>query len=425
MINTPLDSKNERNTTILYAKQSNVVLGFFFYFFLINLIFHFTKSETVKLISNTSIGLSVYIVTLFCLLKSKYVNNKIFLFILTILGLLITSALLNLGQTTLSYVLKILGFFVFFLFSFFLPLKGQKQISQILILIITLTPLAVLLFDIALGNTSRSSVFVNRNTAGFYCLTASILIPNNFKNGKILFLFYLGLVVVLFNTLGLLLAVFITTLFVYYKEISKQFIRNAPRVILTSASVIVLLFILWPYIQQTNVYHRIMGSFTLLSNLMSVYSIFSLPEVSYLTALKLGGSPENMSFLFRIKHWTEIISIYFSLDILTLFFGVGGDNLQNITLHKLRPHNDHLRLIVEFGIVFYFAVLMFCYKIYKSLRSKLLSITSIPILAIFLYMFTENLLDNFLGFSLLFSILGALMRQVFIKEYIDEDPASE
>lgn len=116
----------------------------------------------------------------------------------------------------------------------------------------------------------------------------------------------------------------------------------------------------------------------------------------------------DLSFLFRLKHWLDILTIYFSETLPSRVFGMGVGASENVSAMRLVPHNDYIRLIVEFGAVTFVGfILMVCSLLWKIGRGW----TGVPFFAAAIYFFSENLVNNFTAMALLFFAAGVAMNR--------------
>jgi hypothetical protein len=348
------------------------------------------------------------------LLKAKKSRIKASSLYLVPIIIIVAGGIANISTTHIPTFLKILGCWAMFVGSFLSTSSQTQKVTtseKAIVFIVCFIPVFIVYLDFFInGQTDRSSMFINRNSAGFYCLSASMLLLIYLPNYPILTIVYLAIVMITFSTQGLFVAVIFSFLFIYKKKLITLLkeIRPITFVIIGLLSCIVLFLL--PFFYKLEIVSRLVGTITLASKLLDNYSIYTLHEVSYLEAINTGGSPGEISFLFRIKHWANIINHFMSCDIMTILFGVGADNMQNITLIKIRPHNDHLRLLVEFGVLFYVSFSFIIYKLYKLLKKNNSDLMLVPFISVLLYMFTENLIDNFPALVIFCTTLGMLAK---------------
>jgi len=109
------------------------------------------------------------------------------------------------------------------------------------------------------------------------------------------------------------------------------------------------------------------------------------------------------SFIWRIVYWIKIIFSFIQENIIKIIFGVGVDALTKghmpYSYMYTDPHNDFLKILVEFGFAGLTLFLMFLRRIYllTSKNIQLLIIVLVP-------MFFDNAIVNF-SFNLLFILI--------------------
>ena len=111
----------------------------------------------------------------------------------------------------------------------------------------------------------------------------------------------------------------------------------------------------------------------------------------------------DLSFLFRIKHWFNILSNNSESELIYWLFGHGNDSIIALTKAELRAHNDYIRIMFEVGMIYLVVFIIFNVYLIKKIG---LNFYSLPFLIVLMYFFTENLIDNFLAMSLLYFFVG-------------------
>jgi len=115
----------------------------------------------------------------------------------------------------------------------------------------------------------------------------------------------------------------------------------------------------------------------------------------------------ELSGYFRIIHWSEIIKYFLAGGPSYWFFGYGGGYTTSITTLKLPPHNDYLKILVEFGI---FSFIAFCALVARATFGIKHKVQRALFLVLVFYFLTENLLSNFSSMALLFGFAGLVWR---------------
>jgi O-antigen ligase len=128
--------------------------------------------------------------------------------------------------------------------------------------------------------------------------------------------------------------------------------------------------------------------------------------MSYGEIVRRAGSTD-VSGYFRIKHWVEIWQIYSQNSLDHILFGYGPGQSKLITTALLVPHNDYLRVLVEFGVFNLLCFLALLIIIIKRLPNK---ITKSLFTVYIVYSVTDNMIDNFSSMVLLFAGAGLYAR---------------
>lgn len=122
--------------------------------------------------------------------------------------------------------------------------------------------------------------------------------------------------------------------------------------------------------------------------------------------MRLGSS--DLSFIFRLKHWLDLLSIYVDSDFYGWMFGFGIGSAAKMSFSQLVPHNDYLRILFEAGFVAFFGFVGLVSYLLIKLRGCW---SVIPLLAISFYFFTENLINNYVAMALFFYSAGVLFKR--------------
>jgi hypothetical protein len=140
--------------------------------------------------------------------------------------------------------------------------------------------------------------------------------------------------------------------------------------------------------------------------LMFAFSIdpHSVLKMSYAELVGLTGSTDLSGF-FRLNHWTNIWDLYTSGGIGTWLFGYGAGQTQVLTIAALVPHNDYLRVLAEYGVFSLIIFVCFLQHIRSGLRT---GASKVLFLVLCIYLFSENLVDNFTSMALFFGYAGRL-----------------
>jgi hypothetical protein len=334
--------------------------------------------------------------------------NKIDVFLFSALtSLILAGYIVNYGVFDLEVSLKYFGMPLYYCSGVVASRKAKLATSYLDVIpahiyILLLLPIIVYVLDIVFfGDTfvveGRSvSIFWNRNSTVFYSVVASFSILLSIKLRRF-FLGYIIIVVVLYNTIGAFIGLglaFIIQSVRRYKIKSLLYL-----VIITSIIVIV---------GKAGIYYKVpivtraYGMFQNLQYVSTSSSITSIEKTNYLDLMAKTESTET-SFLFRIKHWAEIIRMYTNSNIEQKFFGLGIESIKKHSSREIRAHNDYLRTFAELGPIYF---LFFLYFNFLAIKRIAHSMAFFPSVIVLFYYFTENLIDNFIAISMFYYFLG-------------------
>lgn len=131
--------------------------------------------------------------------------------------------------------------------------------------------------------------------------------------------------------------------------------------------------------------------------------IGSIAQASYADLHLRRGT--DLSGYFRIIHWAEILGRWRDAGPGAWLFGQGGGSTPALTTAKLVPHNDYLKVAVEFGI---FAFGTFVALIVTAALGIKDRVQRALFLVVAIYFASENLLANFASMALLFGFAGLI-----------------
>lgn len=269
-----------------------------------------------------------------------------------------------------------------------------SSFNRLLFLLMVLLPLVVWAWQLGTGRTSLGGsqvvgMFGNRNNAALYYLTLIAFYGalSGREVGNVLVYVLAG---VAFGTLGVLLAVLLSLLLAVGHR------RYFGRLMFTLA---LMAFAVW-LLPERLVLDRlrpVLDSYRLLAD-----ERINLSTVSYGELVsKLGTS--DLSFIFRLKHWLDLLSLYADGDGYQMMLGRGVGAAARLSEIRLVPHNDYLRLLFECGPASLLGLLLLLATALKDIGRRW---AAVPLLAVCIYFFSENLINNFLAMVLFFFSLG-------------------
>lgn len=247
-----------------------------------------------------------------------------------------------------------------------------------------------------------SGFFVNANNFSLTMMTLLFLIDEEKDNRirKILIHAVLLLFLLLSGTSGAILAYLGAMLFKYFILLkSSNKYRNKWVLIPIGIALISLVCML-----TTNLFMDVPIVKRIANQLSLVWHELPLAASGY--ELDYGNMSnmydiDDFSGLWRISHWRTCIDVIADANIIQLLcgYGIGSSNL----LMYKEPHNDYLRVLIEQGIIgltLYFAFFMTVFRRFDSRYWYC-------IVAVALYCFTENNLDNLLFMSIFVFFLAS------------------
>lgn len=245
---------------------------------------------------------------------------------------------------------------------------------------------------VVLGGAGDVSFFANRNNAGLYAVSLvallNVLRPQPLKN-----LFVYFLVGASFGTLGVLLAVLAALVLA---------VGRWKLVLLLGMLIGVAVSILYLAPLDFGVFARV--KHVVASILLIVSGRIEIATVTYGDLVNMLHT-KDLSFIFRLKHWLDFGTMYVNAPIENIVFGFGVGSSARLSEAGIIPHNDYLRMLFECGPVTFAG---FVSLIVLMLKSCWRQWEVVPLLAVSIYFFTENLIDNFSAMSIFFFCGGAL-----------------
>jgi hypothetical protein len=386
--------------------NNKFIIKFFFIYIFITAIYAITNINSLKLIIFAITIFAILLLTKFVINNIKFINKAIFYYLFILIILLILSTLINFDTTNVTFTIKYYGIFIFLLVGYIINIKHKFILSEYkkynkVILLIIFIPLIIFLFEIfILHFKESSSLFVNRNNAVLFGVISSYFILIFYKRIKLFFVFiYLNIII--YTTLGALLASVASYILIYLSNISP---KKLFRILFISFIIIIVSYYVYNY-SNLHIIERLKSSVKGFSILFSYDSIEAISKISYGQLASQVGSGD-LSFLFRIKHWFNIILVNSNSDLIYWLFGHGNDSIISLTKAELRAHNDYIRLMFEVGFLYVMTFILFNFYLVKKIG---LNIYALPFLIVLMYFFTENLIDNFLAMSLLYYFVGMII----------------
>jgi hypothetical protein len=241
----------------------------------------------------------------------------------------------------------------------------------------------------------ETSIFANRNNAAVYAITVLAMVAV-ITGRPIRSLIIFMAVGVMFGTLGVLLAVVIAMAMTVAKP--RELLLLALLVAAAAAG-----YVIWPeekpFVRFTPVIDTVRYLLDGRINLRTV----TFAELVLLL------KTQDLSFVFRLKHWVDMLAVWSAGDLYHWLFGYGVGSAVRLTDLRLVPHNDYLRLLFEFGLVTVGAFIALLVMIFARLRRRW---ETVPLLTVVIYLFSENLINNYTAMAFFFFSAGVLAERV-------------
>ncbi|MGB2866753.1 MAG: O-antigen ligase family protein [Sedimentisphaerales bacterium] len=240
-----------------------------------------------------------------------------------------------------------------------------------------------------------SGFFVNANNLSLTMMTLLFLIneekdsrAKKFSIHAILVLFLL-----LSGTSGAILAYLGTMLFKYFVLLkSSHRYRNKWILVLIGIALVMLGCMLTTNLfMDVPIVNRIVTQLSLVRHELPLAA--SGYELDYGNLSSMYGT-SDCSGIWRISHWRMCIDVIADANIVQLLcgYGIGASSL---LLYKV-PHNDYLRVMMEQGIIGLILYIVFFLTVFRRIDWR----HRYCIVAIALYCFSENNMDNLLFMSI-------------------------
>lgn len=240
-----------------------------------------------------------------------------------------------------------------------------------------------------------SGFFVNANNLSLTMMTLLFLIneekdsrAKKFSIHAILVLFLL-----LSGTSGAILAYLGTMLFKYFVLLkSSHRYRNKWILVLIGIALVMLGCMLTTNLfMDVPIVNRIVTQLSLVRHELPLAA--SGYELDYGNLSSMYGT-SDCSGIWRISHWRMCIDVIADANIVQLLcgYGIGASSL---LLYKV-PHNDYLRVLMEQGIIGLILYIVFFLTVFRRIDWR----HRYCIVAIALYCFSENNMDNLLFMSI-------------------------
>jgi hypothetical protein len=267
---------------------------------------------------------------------------------------------------------------------------------RVLFLALVVLPLLVLLVQVAQAGVEfldlrGASIFANRNNAGLYAITLlGLYMVLAEKPIRSIFLFVA--VGIMFGTLGLLFAVIIALMALV--ATLRDFL-----ILCSLIALCIIGYFVFPEVLPFSRITPVVDSVKFL--LEGRINLFTVTFAELVLLLRTS----DLSFLFRLKHWVDLFSIFSDGSAYNWLFGFGIGSSVRFSEMGLVPHNDYVRYLFEFGLV---TLAGFVSILVITLRRCGRRWETIPLLTVIIYFFSENLITNYTAMAFFYFAAGAL-----------------
>jgi hypothetical protein len=275
-----------------------------------------------------------------------------------------------------------------------------------LVALFVAVPVLSALFDLYRGggapnsalNEQTLSFFANRNNAVAFTVVSSwTLMLCGVKRWMIIV--YLAACVLAFKTLGALLAIAFAFYLVYP---GFNILRNLIIGAVAAAAY-------FKFEDDLEILSRASTAWRSLNSVLAESNgVWGLGKLDYGQIYTAAGT-SDISLIFRLKHWVNLIGIYIDGPLIHQIFGFGVGSSVDLTELNLVPHNDYLRFFFELGPGLFICFVMLNLLILKRMGAHFISM---PAIFLFIYFFSDNLVNNFLVMSFFYFTAGALASSI-------------
>lgn len=371
-----------------------VLCGFLVVQSLFTFAYHLTNSTALYAISN-AIAIALIGYALIALFRSRRDSSASTTFLLVAVIATLLSVLANIGHTSFPDVLKYLSLYIFYAAG----CRNKTPIKPIeLYSLYTLAALPVVFM--AFGTSRIWEVqdepfgyLPNANIAVLH-FSALLFAASPVFGNRVILLQLLN--AAFMNKIGAIVATVISICMWATVPLRRESVLSA-------AVIVTPVIIIGAAAYQFGAFNRAITAF---DGLVFVLNIDprSVVSMSYQKLVLLTGSTDLSGF-FRLIHWTNIWDIYSNGSIGTLIFGYGAGQTPALTYAEMVPHNDYLRILVEYGpinLAIFASFLLYIRGALKTPPARVLFVV------LCIYFFSENLLDSFTSMTLFFAYAGRM-----------------
>ena len=328
--------------------------------------------------------------------RKSVIPDTIVRFCICLIALFLLCPLFN-GSSYL-YPIKYIAYIVTFLFGYVscclgIDFKCKKWILYAIILF-------PVFFYIFIAHRNGGGMFDLANTYAYYGLSVAMLYCIcNIKEEKVLKRTYFILL------LYILTAVKLGVVFAFALSVVLYSLRGFRSVVFCIGfGIICIIAIIYVDIP---LFVRIRDVYDLASNIpLKTYAGIgesSAYEIGEMYGNKASGENDT-SFVFRLVHWSRLLTYWFNSDFSYILFGYGDMYVKE--RFGLQPHNEYVKFLVENGLMVFVMVVVFVAKLFKWLRIyKISFVFFMPVI----YFLTENIVYYSVMNIMVFFALGYMV----------------
>lgn len=371
-----------------------VLCGFLVVQSLFTFAYHLTGSTAFYAISN-SIAIALIGYALIVVLRSGRDSSASTAFLVASVIAASLSVVVNIANVSISDVLKYLSLYIFYAAGC-RNKNPLRPIELYCLYALAALPIAFMAFGASRIWESQDEPFgylPNANIAVLH-FTALLFAASPVFGNRVILLQLLN--AAFMNKIGAIVATVISICMWATVPLRRESVLSA-------AAIITPVVVIGVIAYQFGAFDRAITAF---DGLVFVLNIDprSVVSMSYQKLVLLTGSTDLSGF-FRLIHWTNIWDIYSSGSLGALLFGYGPGQTPALTYAEMVPHNDYLRILVEYGPINLAIFVGFLVHIRGALKT---APARVLFVVLCIYFFSENLLDSFTSMTLFFAYAGRM-----------------
>lgn len=341
-------------------------------------------------------GFIIFLLTIICCstLSEKSTAKKTLLSYLIIIFIIILFVPLfyNINYISFDMFLKYLGFYIILILCYIndiIFINENKYRWLFLISILSILISSILFKMVEVGGQIRlKGFFVNPNNLALYSFSLLFFLDEEHDKNiiKIMVNIIIISLLIMSATSGAIIA--------YIIGMTYKMLKTGRKKSLFFIIVTLLIFSLGYFLENIPFLTRIKIQIAIIFEerykLSNYYHNF---DYGYL--IEKYGAAGYTSALTRIQIWMKALTLFNEQSILYKLFG-GGAKYSEV-LCKVMPHNEYIRILLDYGIIGLIIFLLIFMIIFISTKKKYQYI----ILIFLIFFITENVFDNMLFMTLL------------------------